>query len=120
MAVSFVGGLICTLIFVVLVPVVCNMLIQPRIEDAVGDMNLSTAVVSLSSGTIVTLIMLIVMILFSAVIGGTAIMKRFGIVGVAALIIAYWALGRLTDAVIPVAVILLFVFWSYHKAGKRK
>ena len=52
------------------------------------------------------------------VFGGSAIFKRFGIIGVIALIAAYYLLGRLMDAVIPVAVIILMIIWSYHKARK--
>ncbi|AGI48352.1 hypothetical protein TALC_01373 [Thermoplasmatales archaeon BRNA1] len=109
---SFVGGLICTLLLVVAVPVVCDILIQPIVSDLIGN----ATVASLSSGTIVTIIMFIVLIIFSMVLGGSAILKRFGVVGVIALIIAYWLLGRLLDAVIPVAVILIVVIWSYHKS----
>lgn len=109
---SFVGGLICTLLLVVAVPVVCDILIQPIVSDLIGN----ATVASLSSGTIVTIIMFIVLIIFSMVLGGSAILKRFGVVGVIALIVAYWLLGRLLDAVIPVAVILIVVIWSYHKS----
>ena len=52
------------------------------------------------------------------VFGGSAIFKRFGVIGVIALIAAYWLLGRLMDAVIPVAVIIIIIIWSYHKGKK--
>ena len=111
---SFAGGLICTLLLVVAVPVVCDILIKPIVSDLVGD----AAIASLSSGTIVTIIMFIVLVLFSMLFGGSAILKRFGVIGVIALIVAYWALGRLMDSVVPVAVILIMVIWAYHKANK--
>lgn len=111
---SFAGGLICTLLLVVAVPIICNIIIQPIVVDLIGD----TAIASLSSGTIVTIVMFIVWIIFSMVFGGSAIFKRFGIIGVIALIAAYYLLGRLMDAVIPVAVIILMIIWSYHKARK--
>ena len=111
---SFAGGLICTLLLVVAVPIISNIIIQPIVVDLIGD----TAIASLSSGTIVTIMMFIVWVIFSMVFGGSAIFKRFGIIGVIALIAAYYLLGRLMDAVIPVAVIILMIIWSYHKARK--
>ncbi len=111
---SFAGGLICTLLLVVAVPIVCDILIKPVVVDLIGD----TAIASLSSGTIVTIVMFIVWVIFSMVFGGSAIFKRFGVIGVIALIAAYWLLGRLMDAVIPVAVIIIMIIWSYHKGKK--
>ena len=111
---SFAGGLICTLLLVVAVPIVCDILIKPVVVDLIGD----TAIASLSSGTIVTIVMFIVWVIFSMVFGGSAIFKRFGVIGVIALIAAYWLLGRLMDAVIPVAVIIIIIIWSYHKGKK--
>ena len=111
---SFAGGLICTLLLVVAVPIVCDILLKPVVVDLIGD----TAIASLSSGTIVTIVMFIVWVIFSMVFGGRAIFKRFGVIGVIALIAAYWLLGRLMDAVIPVAVIIIMIIWSYHKGKK--
>ena len=111
---SFAGGLICTLLLLVAVPIVCDILIKPVVVDLIGD----TAIASLSSGTIVTIVMFIVWVIFSMVFGGSAIFKRFGVIGVIALIAAYWLLGRLMDAVIPVAVIIIMIIWSYHKGKK--
>ena len=100
---SFVGGLIFTLILVVVVPVVCNMFIQPFVEDLVGN----NAFMWFSSSLIVTLIMLAVIIVFSLVLGGGAILRKFGIIGIIALIIAYWLLGNLPGAILPVAVLII-------------
>ena len=83
---SFVGGLLFTMLLVVVVPVVCEIIIQPRVEELVGD----------------TTFMLL---------GGGAILRRFGIVGIIALIVAYWLLGNPQGAIMPVAVlIILYVF----------
>jgi hypothetical protein len=60
-----------------------------------------------SSSLIVTIIMLIVIVLFSVFLGGSAILKKFGIIGVIALIVAYWLLGDLPGAILPVAVIII-------------
>ena len=103
---SFVGGLICTLIFLVLVPVVCDIIIQPIVEDEVGD----TTFMTLSSSLIVAIIMLIVMFAFSFVIGAGGILRKFGIVGIIAMILAYWLIGRIEDCVIPL--LCLVIVWA--------
>ena len=108
---SFLGGFIFTLILVVVIPVVCNHYIQPIVEDAVGD----NAFMWFSSSLIVTLIMLGFMLLFMIVFGGEAILKKFGIIGVIALILAYWALGNLPGAILPVACIIIMFLWQRHK-----
>ncbi len=100
---SFVGGLICTIILVVVVPVVSNMLIRPLVEEAVG----YNAFMWFSSSLIVTVIMLLVMLVFSLLFGGGAILRRYGIIGVLALIAAYWLLGDLPGAIMPVAILIL-------------
>lgn len=121
-AASFVGGLIFTILFVVAVPVVCSVFIRPIVVDIVGE----TTVASLSSGAVVSIIMLVVLILFSTLLGGSAILKRFGLIGVAALLCAYFVLSeftdlgvKLTDAVVPVVCILIMIVWSWHKADKE-
>lgn len=114
--VSFLGGLVFTLIFVVAVPVVCDYFIQPIVEDAVGD----TAFMWLSSSLIVTLIMLAVLVVFSLLLGGSAILKRFGWVGVIALIAAYYLIGDLPGAVLPVICILIMMLWQRRKGGPHK
>ena len=82
---SFAGGLICTLLLVVAVPIVSDLLIKPEVVKLIGD----TAIASLSSGTLVTIVMFIVWVIFSMVFGGSAIFKRFGVIGVIALIAAW-------------------------------
>ncbi len=104
---SFIGGLVFTLLLVVVVPVITNSFIQPEVEKLVGD----NAFMWFSSSLIVTLIMLLVLVLFTMFLGGGAILKRFGIVGVVALIVAYYLLGNLPGAVLPVAVLIaMYVF----------
>ena len=104
---SFVGGLIFTMLLVVVVPVVCEIIIQPRVEELVGD----TTFMWFSSSLIVTGIMLLALLIFTLLLGGGAILRRFGIVGIIALIVAYWLLGNPQGAIMPVAVlIVLYVF----------
>lgn len=110
-ATSFLGGLICTLILVVVVPIVSDLYIRPVVEDLVQN----TAIVWISSSLLVTLIMLAVLIFFTVVLGGGAILRRYGVVGVIALIVAYWLIGNLRGAVLPVAVLIIMYLWGLRK-----
>lgn len=100
---SFLGGLLFTLILVVAVPVVTTALIEPRVVEFVGD----TSIAVLTSSTIVTLIMLAVMVVTMLLLGGGAVLRKYGVIGVIGLVAAYWIMGNVYDAVIPVIVLVL-------------
>ena len=100
---SFTGGLLMTLVLVVLVPIVCNEYISPMVSEMVGDSRL----LMLSSDMIVNLLMWLIIIGFMVLLGGTMIMRKCGIFGVVGLIVAYWLLGDVTDALIPLLMLVL-------------
>lgn len=110
-ATSFIGGLVFTIILVAIVPAVCDYFIQPVVEDIIGD----TAFMWFSSSLIVTIIMLAVLVVFMMVFGGSAILKKFGLIGVVALIVAYWLLGNIYGAILPLAALLVMWLWSLRK-----
>lgn len=111
--VSFFGGLVCTLLLVVVVPVVCNIYIKPIMEGIVQN----NTFLWFSSSLIVTIIMLVVLLLFMLVLGGGAILRRYGVIGVVALIFAYWLLGNVWDAALPVIVLTVMYLLGF---GKKK
>ncbi len=111
---SFAGGVLFTILLVVVVPVITTAYIEPLVIDAVGD----TAIATLTSSTIVTIVMLIVMVLFILLLGGGAVLRKYGIVGVIGLIVAYWLMGNVYDALIPVAVLILV--WLVTGGKKNK
>ena len=96
---SFVGGLILTIVLVVIVPVLISNYISGYIADLVGD----GTVLMLSSDIVINLLIWIVLLGFMLVLGAGGILKRFGIFGIIGLVVAYWLLGDVTDAVIPLA-----------------
>ena len=100
---SFAGGLLMTLVLVVLVPIVCNEYISPMVSEMVGDSRL----LMLSSDMIVNLLMWLIIIGFMVLLGGTMIMRKCGIFGVIGLIEAYWLLGDVTDALVPLLMLVL-------------
>ena len=100
---SFAGGLLMTLVLIVLVPIVCNEYISPMVSEMVGDSRL----LMLSSDMIVNLLMWLIIIGFMVLLGGTMIMRKCGIFGIIGLIVAYWLLGDVTDALIPLLMLVL-------------
>jgi len=116
--VSLIGGLVMTIILVIVVPVVVSFFIQPVVSDAIGD----TTLVGLSSGAIGAIVMFIVLVLFMLLLGGGAILRRFGIIGVIGLIIAYVWMGQTWGWVLPVIIVALLGGFSYlrdRKKGKK-
>jgi ACR3 family arsenite efflux pump ArsB len=112
---SFLGGLLFTIVLVVVIPVVTAILIQPIVEDMFEDQNYGV----LTSSLIVTLVMLVLMILFILLLGGGAILRKYGLIGVIGLIAAYWFLGNVWGAALPIAILVLFAVFSHYREKKK-
>lgn len=117
-AVSFAGGLVMTLILVTVVPVIVDTVVERYVSELVGD----SSFLMLSSDVIVNLIVWIVIIGFMILLGSGGILKRYGVFGVVGLIAAYWLLGDVTDAFIPLAtlaIVLVIGKTIQIKKGKK-
>jgi hypothetical protein len=112
---SFLGGLILTIVLVVVIPAVTAYFIGPIVNEYLGDVTFW----ELTPSTVVTAVMLLVMILFLILLGGGAIFKKYGVLGVVGLIIAYWALGNIYDAILPVVIIILLTLFTIYKDRKK-
>ena len=106
---SFLGGLLLTVVLVVVVPMLSAWFVEPIVQEALGDLTLGP----IDASTLITAAMLLVLILFLLLLGGGKIFKKYGVIGVVGLVAAYWYLGNVWNAVIPVAVILLMVAVSW-------
>ena len=114
---SFVAGLLMTLILVIAVPMFVDTVVQKYIEDVVGD----TTFLTLSSEFIVNLLVWLIIIGFIVLLGAGGILKRFGIFGIIGLIVAYWLLGDVTDAFIPLATLaIVLVIGKTLEIRRRK
>ena len=114
---SFVAGLLMTLILVIAVPMFVDTVVQRYIEDVVGD----TTFLTLSSEFIVNLLVWLIIIGFIVLLGAGGILKRFGIFGIIGLIVAYWLLGDVTDAFIPLATLaIVLIIGKTLEIRKRK
>lgn len=114
---SFVAGLLMTLILVIAVPMFVDTVVQRYIEDVVGD----TTFLTLSSEFIVNLLVWLIIIGFIVLLGAGGILKRFGIFGIIGLVVAYWLLGDVTDAFIPLATLaIVLVIGKTLEIRRRK
>jgi len=108
---SFLGGLALTILLVVIVPALTAYFIGPMVNEYLGDITFW----EFTPSTIVTAVMLLVMILFLLLLGGGSIFKKYGLIGVVGLIIAYWALGNIYDAILPIAVIIVMTIIAAYR-----
>lgn len=102
-----------TLVLVIFVPVFVERHVTPVVADAVGD----GTFLQLSSSFIVSFLVWAVMMGFVLLLGAGGIMKRFGFFGILGLIVAYYLLGDVTQAVVPILSLIAvsLVFWIYRK-----
>ena len=112
---SFLGGLMLTIILVVVVPVLSAIFIEPIVDEALGGAELGP----LSASMLITAAMLLVFILFILLLGGGKIFKKYGAIGVVGLVAAYVWLERPMDAILPVAIILIMVAFAWYKDSKK-
>lgn len=119
-ALKFFAGIVMTLLFVVGVPYVTDYYIVPYISEMVGD----NTFLFIGSQTLVQILIYAVMIGFIFLLGGGAVFRWFGIFGVLGMIVAYYLLGDVTDAFIPVLSIaivwILFIPLRKDKDKKAK
>ena len=116
---AFVGGIIFTLILVIVIPVVTNAYLQPLIEQEVSTLNIAIV----STSMIISVIMIIISLCFGFLFGGGAILRNFGIIGIFGLVFAYWLMGNIYGSILPVATLLIIwmlkQIWN-HLRGKVK
>lgn len=113
---SFLGGLVLTLVLVVVLPVLVNNYAAGYFEELIGDRTF----LILSSDVIVNILVWVLVIGFMLVLGAGGILKRFGIVGILGLVVAYWALGDITDAVVPLATLAIVLVIAKTIEIKRR
>ena len=115
-AVSFLAGLLMTVFLVVIIPIIVDEYIQKWIQDAVGDTGLSF----LTSDVIVTILVWVVILGFMIVLGAGGILRRFGVFGILGLICAYWIMGDVTDAVLPLVILVAMLVVSWVRDVRRR
>lgn len=118
--VKFSGGVLMTLLFVILVPYVTDTYITPYITELVGGNEFLT----MGSQTVIQFLIFLVMIVFIMLLGGGAVLRWCGVFGVIGMVVAYYLLGDVTDAFIPLLSLsvayILTIPWRKRKEEKKK
>ena len=109
LAKSFIGGVIFTIILVVVIPIITSVYLQPIIEEEFNSIEIAIV----SSSLIISAVMLLITIIFMLLFGGGSILRNFGIPGVLGLIFAYWLLGNPYGAILPVITLILIALAKY-------
>jgi len=113
-------GIVLTVILVVAVPVIISWLIEPHVNDWINN-SFSDGVVGLSAGAIGAIVMFVILVLFMLLFGGGKILKKYGVIGIIGLILAYvFILDQLWGWVVPVAIVILLGLVSYARDKKKK
>ena len=99
-----------------LVPMIVDHYIKTYITEVVGE----TTFLALSSEAIVNILVWVVILAFFILMGAGGVLKRFGIVGILGLLAAYWLLGDITDAFVPVATLAIVLVITKTIRMKRE
>ena len=114
---KFFAGILMTLMFVIVVPYATENYITPYIIKMVGD----STFLFLGTQTLIQLLIYLFMILFILLLGGGAIFRWCGVFGVLGMIVAYWLMGDVTDAIIPViSIIVVYIILIPFRDKKDK
>ena len=115
--VKFSAGVAMTLLFVIVVPYFTDTYIIPYIKEAVGD----SGFMFIGSQTLVQILIFMVMVGFMVLLGGGAVFRWFGIFGVLGMVVAYYILGDVTRAIIPlISIVIVWMIFSILRSRKEK
>ncbi len=100
---SFIAGLIMTIVLVVFVPIIVERYVQGLIESFVG----TSTIIGITSSVIVSILMWLVILGFIFIFGGGSIFRKFGILGILGLIVAYALLDDVTGCIMPIITMIV-------------
>ncbi|MDR0523643.1 MAG: hypothetical protein LBG62_04410 [Candidatus Methanoplasma sp.] len=113
---SLVGGIFFTLILLIVVPALCGHFLSGEVDKLVGDASIG----SLGSDVLVSLIMWLIIIGFTFALGGGRILKKYGVIGIAGLLVAYYLLGDIWGGVVAVVMLVIISGLIYLVKWKLK
>jgi uncharacterized membrane protein len=65
--------------------------------------------------------MWLILIGFMVLLGGTMVLRLCGVFGIVGMIFAYWLLGDVRDAIIPIIMLIIsIIFFKYLDNRKKK
>lgn len=115
-AAKFGAGILMTLFYVIAVPYITDTYITPYIVEAVGD----NTFLFFGSQTLIQFLIILVMLIFMFLLGGGAILRWCGIFGVLGMVVAYYLMGNIEGAIIPlISVTVAFIVTIPLRARKK-
>jgi hypothetical protein len=118
--VSLIMGIVLTIILVVVVPVIISYFLEPIVKDLIEGSSDGDAILGISTGAVSAIVMFVILVLFMLLLGGGKILKKYGVIGIVGLIIAYEFILKLhLGWVIPVAIVVLLGIISYMRDKKK-
>ncbi|MDR3282792.1 MAG: hypothetical protein LBS92_04185 [Candidatus Methanoplasma sp.] len=113
---SLVMGILFTLVLLIIVPAVCGHFLSKYVVDIVGD----TELLNMSSAVLVNLVMWLIIIGFTFALGGGRILKKYGVVGIVGLLVAYYLLDDLKGGIFAVITLIVVSVLIYLIKKKLK
>ncbi len=115
---SFIAGVLMTLALLLVVPPLLNQTILPYVEQMVGN----TEFYSLTSDVITQMIVTGIMLIFMYLLGAGGVLRTFGVPGILGLICAYWLMGDVKDAILPLLILsaMLIISWNRNHNKEKK
>ncbi len=105
---AVVKGFIITMAAAVLVPVMVDILLVPLLEDVL----LERRLLLLSGPLLVTVVLWSIVLILMMKMSGTQILRKYGTSGVLGLILAYWYLGNIWGAAVPILSIIAVLLFT--------
>ena len=106
----FLAGLALTFFVVLMVPLIVDYLLQPVLNSFFGEGSVS----DFSSSLVVTILIWVLVLLMKMVGSGSKIFKNLGIPGILGLFAAYWFMGNLWGAMMPILSLFIALAWKHR------
>ncbi|MGE4275538.1 MAG: hypothetical protein AB7E27_05690 [Candidatus Methanomethylophilaceae archaeon] len=105
----FLAGFAVTFFVVLIVPIIADYLLQPLLNTVFGE---GSAVAAFSSSLVVTILLWVIVLLLKMMGSGSRVFQFLGIPGVIGLLAAYWIMGNLWGAIMPILSIIMVYAWN--------
>ncbi|MDD3399072.1 MAG: hypothetical protein PHW93_05700 [Candidatus Methanomethylophilaceae archaeon] len=105
----FLVGFAVTFFVVLIVPIIADYLLQPLLQSVFGE---GSPLAVFSSSLVVTILLWVIVLLLKMVGSGSKVFQFLGLPGVIGLLVAYWVMGNLWGAIMPLVSIVMAYAWK--------
>lgn len=104
----FLAGFAVTFFVVLVVPIIADALLQPFLQSIFGEGGLA----AFSSSLLVTILLWVLVLLMKMVGSGSKVFQFLGVPGILGLLVAYWVMGNMWGAIMPILSIVIAYAWK--------